>query len=100
MPLIRQIEHELPLIAELPREWQMEIALVLSRFIVTFDNTLTKSVDEQRLDRERELAAFRQRYASWDVDLSGAPTSKGGPNDGVVHERAPGSPGSAGNEKA
>lgn len=65
MPLIRQIEHELPLIAELPREWQMEIALLLSRFIVAFDNTLTKTVEEQRIERERELATFRQRYTSW-----------------------------------
>jgi hypothetical protein len=73
MPLIRQIEHELPLIAELPREWQLEIALVLSRFIVAYDNTLIKSEEEQRTERERELATFHRRYRSWEADNDHAP---------------------------
>ena len=54
------------MIAELPREWQMEIALVLGKFIVTYDNTLTKSGDELQAERDRELAAFQQRFHSWD----------------------------------
>ena len=73
MPLIQQIEHELTLIADLPREWQMEIALVLSKFIVAYDNTLIKSVDEQRGERDRELAAFQERYQSWDPQKPRAP---------------------------
>ena len=66
MPLIKQIEHELSLIADLPREWQMEVALVLSKFIIAYDNTLIKTPDEQRTERDRELAAFQERYQSWD----------------------------------
>jgi hypothetical protein len=76
MSLIQQIEHELPLIAELPREWQMEVALVLSKFIVAYDNTLVKTDDEQRAERERELAAFQKRYQSWDPQIPRAPAIK------------------------
>ena len=73
MPLIKQIEHELSLIGDLPREWQMEIALVLSKFIVAYDNTLTKSVAEQQAERDRELAGFQERYKSWDPQRPRAP---------------------------
>ena len=78
MPLIKQIEHELSLIADLPREWQMEIALVLSKFIVAYDNTLTKSVAEQQAERDRELATFQQRYQSWDPQRPRAPGTEAG----------------------
>ena len=64
MPLIQQIEFELPRIAELPTEWQMEIALVISKIVVAYDNTLTKTPDEQREERARELAAFQARFRS------------------------------------
>jgi hypothetical protein len=64
MPLIQQIEYELPQIAMLPTEWQMEIAVVLSKFIVAYDNTLTKTPEEQRAERDRELAVFQERYRS------------------------------------
>jgi hypothetical protein len=76
MPLITQIEHELPLIAELPREWQMEIALVLSKFIIAYDNMLIKTPEEQRAERDREIASFKERYQSWEPRRERAPAIK------------------------
>jgi hypothetical protein len=90
MPLIQQIEYELPQVALLPTEWQMEIALVISKFIVAYDNTLTMTPAEQRAERDRELTAFQQRYRSDGSERQLVP--KGG-NDSAVHESAGGSAG-------
>jgi hypothetical protein len=62
MPLIEAIEKELPLVAELPEEWQEDIALWLSRYIVAYDNSLTKSSEELRSLRDGEMKAFEQRF--------------------------------------
>ena len=62
MPLIKDIESELPLVAELPEEWQKDIALMLSKFVIAHDNTLIMTPDEQRAEREREISAFQLRY--------------------------------------
>jgi hypothetical protein len=42
----------------------MEIALVLSKFIIAYDNTLIKTPEEQRAERDREIASFQERYQS------------------------------------
>lgn len=70
MSLIQQIEFELPRIAELPVGWQLEIALVLSKFIAAFDTSLTKAEAEQNDERDRELTAFQERYRSWEPGTS------------------------------
>lgn len=46
MPLIKEFETYLPLVAELPKEWQKEIALLVSRMVIAYDNRLTKSSEE------------------------------------------------------
>lgn len=62
MPLIEEIEKELPLVSVLREEWQKEIALTLSKYLVACDDSLTKSSDELKDLREQELEAFRRRF--------------------------------------
>ena len=61
MPLIKEIERELPLIGSLPEEWQKDIALVLSKYLVAYDNKLTKSSKELKALRDEEMEAFQRR---------------------------------------
>ena len=61
MPLIKDIEGALPLIATLPDEWQKDIALVISNFVVAYDKSLTMTPQEQKAERDREIAAALQR---------------------------------------
>jgi hypothetical protein len=62
MPLIKEIETELPLVAELPEDWQKDVALILSKIVVAYDNTLTMTPQEQKDHRDREIAAFQRRF--------------------------------------
>lgn len=62
MPLIQEIETELPLVAELPEEWQKDIALILSKIVIAYDNTLTMTPQEQKEHRDREMAVFQRRF--------------------------------------
>jgi hypothetical protein len=62
MPLIKAIEKELPLVAALPEEWQTDIALCLSRYVIAYDNRLTKSSEELRSLRDDEMKAFEKRF--------------------------------------
>lgn len=62
MPLIKEIETELPLLAALPEEWQKDVALILSKVVIAYDHTLTKTPEEQKAQRDEELAAFRRRF--------------------------------------
>ncbi len=55
----------LPLIATLPEEWQKDIALVVSKFVIAFDKSLTMTPEEQKAERDREIAAALQK--SWPV---------------------------------
>lgn len=61
MPLVEEIEKQLPLVAELPEDWQKDIALILSKFVVAYDNTLIMTPEEQRALRDREIDEFQQR---------------------------------------
>jgi hypothetical protein len=63
MPLIKEIEVELPLLAALPDEWQKDVAVILSRVVIAYDHTLTMSPDEQKARRDEELAAFQRRFS-------------------------------------
>ena len=56
MPLIKEIEGALPLIATLPDEWQKDIALVISKFVVAYDKSLTMTAEERKDERDREIA--------------------------------------------
>jgi hypothetical protein len=62
MPLIKEIEKELPLVAALPEDWQKDIALWLSRYVVAYDNSLTKSSEELQSLRDGEMKAFEKRF--------------------------------------
>lgn len=62
MSLIKEIEVELRLVAALPDEWQRYIALLVSRVVVAYDNTLTKTPNDQQESLDRELLEFRQRF--------------------------------------
>jgi hypothetical protein len=84
MPLIQQIEYELPQVALLPTEWQLEIAVAISKFIVAYDKTLTMTPGEQWAERDRELAAFHELYRSEGSERQG-PKPAGG-DGSAVHE--------------
>jgi hypothetical protein len=56
MPLIKEIEDVLPLMAELPEEWQKDLALVISKTMLAHDRTLTMTPAEQKADRDRDIA--------------------------------------------
>jgi len=62
MPLIKEIEKEIPFVAELPDDWQKDIALVLARYVIAYDNRLTKSSQELQALRDREIEEFRKRF--------------------------------------
>ena len=64
MPLIEEIETALLEVAELPHDQQKDIAVMISRMVMVFDDTLTKTVHEQGAQRDEELKAFRQHFAS------------------------------------
>jgi hypothetical protein len=61
MPLIKEIEGALPLIATLPDEWQKDIALVVSKFVIAYDKSLTMTAEEQKAERDREISAALER---------------------------------------
>lgn len=61
MPLIKEIEGALPLIATLPEEWQKDIALTLTKFVIAFDKSLTMTPEEQKAERDREINDALQR---------------------------------------
>jgi hypothetical protein len=63
MPLIKEIKTALLEVAELPDDLQKDIAVMISRMVMVFDDTLTKSVREQWAQRETELESFRERFA-------------------------------------
>jgi hypothetical protein len=85
MPLIKAIEKELPLVAELPEEWQKDIALWLSRYVVAYDNSLTKSSEELRSLRDEEIKAFEQRFGLKGNKCSASPIEAGVVKDSTVH---------------
>ena len=62
MPLLNDIEKQLPLVAELPDEWQKDIAIILSRHLVAYDDRLTKSSRELRELRDREIEDFNRHF--------------------------------------
>lgn len=47
----------MPLVAEIPVEWQKDIALVLSKFVLAYDTSLTMTPEEQKAERDREIKA-------------------------------------------
>lgn len=57
MPLIKEIEGALPLIATLSEDWQMDIALAISKFVIANDPSLTMTPEEQNADRDLEIAS-------------------------------------------
>lgn len=62
MPLIKEIETALREVTQLPDDLQKDIAVMISRMVMVFDDTLTKTVREQWVQRETELEWFRQRF--------------------------------------
>ena len=56
MPLIKEIEGALPLIATLPEAWQKDIALTISKFVIAYDKSLTMTPEAQKAGRDREIA--------------------------------------------
>lgn len=69
MPLIKEIENTLPLVARLPEDWQKDAALLLSKIVVAYDNTLTLSPAEQREQRDQQIEAFMRRYLKDDAEF-------------------------------
>ena len=65
MPLIKEIETALMKVTELPADLQKDIAVMISRMVMVYDDTLTMTVREQWVKRESELETFRQRFATW-----------------------------------
>jgi hypothetical protein len=63
MPLIKEIETALLEVAELPQDSQKDIAVMISRMVMVFDDSLTNTVREQWAQRDDELASFRMRFA-------------------------------------
>jgi len=61
MPLIKEIDGALPLIANLPEEWQKDVAYTLTRFVVAYDKSLTMTAEEQKAERDREIADALER---------------------------------------
>lgn len=57
MPLIKEIDAALPMVAEMPVEWQKDIALVVSKFVLAYDKNLTMTREEQKAERDREIEA-------------------------------------------
>jgi len=68
MPLIKEIEGALPLIATLPEDWQKDIVLFVSKVVIAYDRTLTMTPDEQKAERNREISEALQKLAP---DLQG-----------------------------
>lgn len=64
MPLIKEIETALLEVTELPEDLQKDIAVMISRMVMVFDDTLTMTVRQQQAQRDTELESFRQRFAS------------------------------------
>jgi hypothetical protein len=62
MPLIREIEKQMPLVADLPEEWQKDIAIILSRYVVAYNDRLTKSSKELQALRDREIEDFQKHF--------------------------------------
>jgi len=63
MPLIKEIEGALPLIATLPEDWQKDIALFVSKVVIAYDRTLTMTTDEQKAERDREISEALQKLS-------------------------------------
>jgi hypothetical protein len=63
MPLIKEIETCLLEVTELPQDLQKDVAVMISRMVMVYDDTLMKSVREQWTQRETELETFRQRFS-------------------------------------
>ena len=49
------------MIATLTDEWQKDIALTLTKFVVAYDKSLTMTPEEQKAERDREIADALQR---------------------------------------
>jgi hypothetical protein len=63
MPLIKEIETALLEVTELPADLQKDIAVMISRMVTAYDDTLTMTFREQWVRRESELKTFRERFA-------------------------------------
>jgi hypothetical protein len=61
MPLIKELEGALPMVATLPDEWQQDIVLLMTRLIIAFDKTLTMTAEEQKAERDREIAVAMEQ---------------------------------------
>ena len=66
MPLIKEIEAALPIIAELPKRWQQDVALMMTRMAVACDNTLIKTPEERQAMRDQEMENFKKRFSAGD----------------------------------
>jgi hypothetical protein len=64
MPLIKDIQEALPFLAELPEEWQKNVALAITNIMVAYDNTLTMTPAEQRELRDKDISAALKRVKS------------------------------------
>jgi hypothetical protein len=81
------------MVAEMPVEWQMDIALAISKFVLAYDKNLTMTLDEQKAERDREIeAAINHERRGAGVTGRASDQNPEGRNDSAVQASAAGQP--------